>query len=101
MANNSILGEYFIPEIEFIILQYLDPIQDYKNLSFVNWFYYDVITNMPIFYELKSYFHYIYKQDKTFRLFLRLDPDDLFDNREQYNDNCLNATKEIIKNTEK
>lgn len=44
-----------ISEIEYIILQYLDPLMDYKILSQVNHYYFQIIESHPIYIELKDF----------------------------------------------
>ena len=55
LDNCYILGDYFIPEIEHIILEYLDPIDDYKNLILVNKYYKNLKENDNLFKELKNF----------------------------------------------
>lgn len=54
---NSVNGStHPYPELEQIILDYLDPAIDYKQLVIVNKYYHDLITKIPIYRELKSFY---------------------------------------------
>lgn len=46
-----------IPEIERIIIEFLDPLLDYVNLVLVNKYFYDIVMEIPIFMRLKEFYH--------------------------------------------
>lgn len=50
-SNNSI---HPYPEIEQMIIGYLDPMSDYKSMIFLNKFYHKTITEIPIYTEIKT-----------------------------------------------
>ncbi len=49
--NLCILGKYFVIEIEYLILEFLDPIKDYKNLVLVNKYYNDLVQQDQTFIQ--------------------------------------------------
>ena len=53
--NRYILGDYFIPEIEYLIFQNLDLIKDYRNLMLVNKYYKCLFANDLIINEYKLF----------------------------------------------
>lgn len=46
---------FFIPEIEQLIFDYLDPFIDYQQLVQVNRFYHEMFTNHPVLIELRKF----------------------------------------------
>jgi hypothetical protein len=45
-----------LPEIEYMIFQYLDPIDDYKNVMLVSKYYFNLLVNNSLHVQLKDYY---------------------------------------------
>ena len=56
MENDNILGQYYVPELECLILEHLDPVRDYGNLVKVNRYYYALIGNGKIYKEFREFY---------------------------------------------
>ena len=57
--NCYILGDYFVCELEYLIFEYLDPIDDYKSLILVNKYYKEMIQKDDTFLKLKKIYELI------------------------------------------
>lgn len=65
-------NDYLFPilEIEQMILEWLDPFLEYKNLILLNHYFYELITNDLVYLELKEFLHNR-KKFASIRFFLR------------------------------
>ncbi len=51
--TNSIIGPL---ELEYMVIDYLDPFLDLRNMALLNRYYYYLIDDLPIFKEFKQFF---------------------------------------------
>ena len=67
-----------LPELDYLIIKYLDPLRDYKNLISVNKDYKNFIENNKLYQELKEFYndkckiteiHHFYHMSDFFFLF--------------------------------
>lgn len=62
-VNDSNQYIFFIPEIEEMIFNYLNPLFDYQHLILVNKHYFEMFSNHPIIIELRNF--YLKASNKT------------------------------------
>ena len=55
MTNFYVLGDYHVAEMEYLILQYLDPMDDYKNLMLVNKYYKEILESNKLYQDLRLF----------------------------------------------
>jgi len=54
MDTNSYI--FLVIEIEYSILNYLDPLIDFPKLSLINKYYYDFVVNDKLFTTLEQFY---------------------------------------------